>query len=149
MKNTKIFALSILLSAITLCAEGEELVQKSPGLLSTLIQLPVTAASALFNVIASGAGYVLDAGTLVVKGAGLCCTAVGNAGETIAITADEHRVACGIIGLSAVAIVLTQTEAGRALANRVNKAFRAFIGLNDGMRCICNDHRTIAMYLNQ
>lgn len=153
MKYVHFLLLSMLVSIAPIRTEGEEVIEVAPGLLSRLIHLPLDAASGMFSLVQSGANSILDGGAYVVKGAGHCCTKIGglgsDIGSTVITAADEHRLMCGVVGLTAIALILTQTENGRAFAQRIQSAIKAFLGLNEEVRCRCNDHRALAMYLNQ
>lgn len=124
--------------------------QEASSLTSRIVRLPVDLAAGIISLAGSGIGYILFGGSQVIEQSGVLLTKVGDVGKQIISTSQEHRTITGIVGLTAVGMLLGGTDTGRYLVRRIHRAVQILLGLEeDDLRCPCDDHRKIAMYLNE
>lgn len=164
MKSVKILAIAMLLSVampfVVLCNDSNiagdvsqlvnDVKQEAPGLISSILSIPINLAASVFALTSSGVGYVLHAGSKVVENSGVLLTKVGDVGSCVVTTAQENRTLTGIVGLAAVYTFLKKTEVGRSIMQRLQKTVQTLLSLDeedDATKCPCEDHRNLAAFL--
>ena len=155
MNNTKNAVLLAFLFVIpcgtsTLFADADEVVAETAGVLSAVVQIPIHIACSIYKIIGWSIDECLACGVGVVNSVGYGLIKVGDVGYCLMKASDEHPIMSGIAGIGATIWVLTHTEMGRMILQRSGKALSSLLGLDQApTRCVCDDHRTIASYLEQ